>query len=213
MDNKNMVTDIPTEMVTDIPNHSQSSNKIKVFLDLDNTVISSEPLDSLDVEKYKDKAAKFQFHNMDDYYIVFERPYLQMFLDYLFKHFDVNVWTAASKDYALFIINNILLQDKSDPSKDISDRKIHYFLFSYHCKWSEKTNGCHKGLQLVWDIIPDYNNTNTIIVDDLKEVHADQPYNGYNIKPFEFKGEYSENDPELLKLMDILEQIKNKNNI
>ena len=190
------------------------SDKIKVFLDLDNTVISSEPLDSLDVEKYKNKAAKFQFHNMDDYYIVFERPHLQLFLDYLFKYFDVNVWTAASKDYALFIINNILLQDKSDIKKDISERKIHYFLFSYHCKWSEKTNGCHKGLQLVWDIIPGYDNSNTIIVDDLTEVHEDQPYNGYNIRPFEFKDDYSEEDPELLKLMDVLEQVRiNNSNI
>ena len=43
-------------------------------------------------------------HDFDYYYVVFERPYLQSFLDYIFDKFNVYVWTAASKDYALYII-------------------------------------------------------------------------------------------------------------
>ena len=41
----------------------------------------------------------------DGHYKVFERPGLQEFLDYLFANFNVSVWTAASKSYALFIID------------------------------------------------------------------------------------------------------------
>ena len=44
---------------------------------------------------------KFSYHDMDGYYIVFERPGLQEFLDYLFANYIVSVWTAATKDYAI----------------------------------------------------------------------------------------------------------------
>ena len=60
------------------------SGKMKLFLDLDNTLISSEPLCTFDSKKYKNKAVKFDFHDMEDYYVVFERPGLQEFLDYAF---------------------------------------------------------------------------------------------------------------------------------
>ena len=43
-----------------------------------------------------DAASKFTFHNMDDYYITFERPYVQEFLTWLFATYNVCVWTARS---------------------------------------------------------------------------------------------------------------------
>jgi hypothetical protein len=78
--------------------------RINVVLDLDQTLVSAEDWNTQDFKKYKKKAKKFQFHDMDGYYIVFERPNLQSFLDYLFANFNVSVWTAASKASRLGIL-------------------------------------------------------------------------------------------------------------
>lgn len=64
-------------------------------------------------------------------YIVFQRPHLQEFLDFLFSNFKVSVWSAASKDYVLFIINNIILKNKPT-------RQLEWIFFDEHCSISKK---------------------------------------------------------------------------
>jgi TFIIF-interacting CTD phosphatase-like protein len=81
-----------------------NKKKLNFILDLDQTIISGEPVEEYSIEKNKKKASKFRFETMENYYIIFERPGLQQFLTFLFKNFNVSIWTAASKDYALFII-------------------------------------------------------------------------------------------------------------
>ena len=93
-------------------------------LDLDQTLISAEPAEEYDFSKNKSKAKQFVFHDMDGYYVVFERPGLQPFLTYLFDNFNVSIWTAASKDYALFIIEKIILAGNKN-------RKIDFIFFSF----------------------------------------------------------------------------------
>ena len=88
---------------------------MQVILDLDETLINSQPLDELTSEERKRFMRRFKTHNMDGYYLVSERPYLQEFLDYLFKNHNVSVWTAASHDYANFIIANIILIKPGEP--------------------------------------------------------------------------------------------------
>jgi hypothetical protein len=111
--------------------------RINIFLDLDQTIISGEVLkdeddddEIYDIESNKTKAINFNFHNMENYYVIFERPGLQKFLDYLFKNFNVSIWTAASKDYGLFIAEKFIL--KGHP-----ERKLDFMFFSYHCDLSE----------------------------------------------------------------------------
>ena len=78
---------------------------INVLLDLDNTLIYS-----ISVEKIKKKPwmKKFKIYEMNKDYIVFERPGLQKFLNWIFKHFNVSVWSAATPDYVEFIAKNII---------------------------------------------------------------------------------------------------------
>ena len=87
-----------------------TKKKFNVFLDLDQTLISAEANDEFDFNNSKEKSKKFTSYDMDGYYIVFERPGLQDFLDYLFANFNVSIWTAASKDYAIFIIDKLYLK-------------------------------------------------------------------------------------------------------
>ena len=181
-----------------------NSEKLNIILDLDNTILSAIPLEEFPwSEDNKEKSTNFTIHNMEDYYIVFERPYLQEFLDYIFEHFNVSIWSAASKNYVLFIIDKIIIGNKKN-------RKLNYIFFSYHCSLSKKLcNGGLKQLNMIWDIfrLDGFNKSNTFIVDDLEKVKKIQPCNCYNIKPFEFLDSGSENDKELKKLMKHLETL------
>lgn len=184
------------------------TTKPTIFLDLDETIINSVESKKFKKE-YKDKAVNFDFENMDDYYVVFERPYLQYFLDYLFANFNVCIWTAASKDYALFIISEIVLKKP--------ERKISLMLFSLHGDMSEKKKKGTKDLSLLWDEfnIQNLNNSNTLILDDLSDVHKTNPNNHIVAPPFRFKNEHSENDRFLIdvipSLNSCIKHVKNKN--
>jgi TFIIF-interacting CTD phosphatase-like protein len=176
-----------------------------LILDLDQTVISAEASEELNFNKYKDKSKLFRSDDMDGYYEVYSRPHLQEFLDYAFKKFNVTIWTAASKDYALFIIEKIIINKQPE-------RKLDFIFFSYHCDISKKKLIHSKELCSIWDIhkLPGYSSKNTVILDDYKaDVHTCQPNNCIIAPPFEFTKEGSEDDvflkeiiPELDKMID-----------
>ena len=175
-----------------------------LVLDLDQTLISAEASDEINLKKYKEKSAKFRSDDMDGYYMVYSRPYLQEFLDYIFKEFNVTIWTAASKDYALFIIEKIILNN--DPT-----RKLDFIFFSYHCDLSKKTKKYSKELCMLWDIhkLPGYSKKNTVIIDDYKaDVHKCQPDNCIIAPAFEFPMEGSEHDTFLKDIIPQLEKMK-----
>lgn len=184
-----------------MPNDPLKNN---IILDLDQTVISAEANDEIDLDKYTEKSAKFRSDDMDGYYMIYSRPYLQEFLDYVFKNFNVTIWTAASKDYALFIIEKIILNN-------VPERKLDFIFFSYHCDLSKKTKKYSKELCMLWDIhnLPGYSPKNTVIIDDYKaDVHQCQPNNCIIAPAFEFPSEGSENDTFLKDIIPHLDQMK-----
>jgi hypothetical protein len=189
---------------------TEFKDKPNFVLDLDQTIISGEANEDFDHKKNKHKVTKFKFENMEDYYIIFERPHLQKFLDFIFKNFNVSVWTAASKDYALFIIDKIILRGKRN-------RKLDYVFFSYHCNISKKIKKGSKMLCLYNDFyeIPSYTLQNTFILDDFKkDVYNRQKLNCILAPPFEFTSDNSEQDNFLNELTDDLKtMLSNKNDI
>ena len=173
--------------------------KKNIILDLDNTVISSIPLEEVKwTEQLKNKMKKFNFCNMEDYYIIFERPFLQDFLDELFEKYNVSVWSAGSKDYVLHIVDMIVLKKPQ--------RKVDFIFFSYHCGLSRKMYNGIKDLRLIHEHfgIDGYTSENTFIVDDLKKVKKINGDNCIAIKDFEFYDEDSEKDTGLLEISNIL---------
>lgn len=178
-------------------------NKPNMLLDLDNTIICAEAYEEYDKKKYKKKEDLFRHDDMDGYYIVFSRPYLQEFLDYAFENFNVTVWTAASKDYALFIIENIILNKNPD-------RQLDFIFFTYHCDLSKKQMKWSKNLCMLWDIhnLSGYDKNNTIIIDDyISEVHKHQPNNCIISPAFEFIDKGSENDTFLKDILPELDKM------
>lgn len=190
----------------------KEEEKRNVVLDLDETLIYGLSPKGDDYDTKKDEKnifKKFKYKNMDGYYYIFYRPDLQEFLDYLFDNFNVSVWTAASKDYALFIIDKIILQN--DENKG-NQRNLDYIFFSYHCDLSKKLKNGIKDLSILWDVykLPNYNKNNTLIIDDNPEVHE----TGFCIPIKEFVAikDESEKDKELKKIIKKLEKFKNKVN-
>lgn len=182
----------------------RDESKPNLILDLDQTLISAEASEEFDFKKYKDKSKLLRSDDMEGFYMVYSRPHLQKFLDYAFENFNVTIWTAASKDYALFIINKIILNNQPK-------RKLDFIFFTYHCDLSKKIKKYSKELCMLWDIhnLPGYSSNNTVILDDYKDdVHKCQPNNCIIAPPFEFTKEGSENDTFLKDIIPQLDQMK-----
>ena len=188
--------------------------KLNCFLDLDQTLIcSEEDLNTAssghsppNLGKYTEKAKKFTSKDMEGYYTVFERPGLQKFLDYLFANFNVSVWTAASKDYALFIIEHILLVGKK------KERKLDWIFFSYHCDLSKRIKNGSKDLRMVWEEfkLDGHSVDDTFLFDDNPEVLQNNGLrNCVFVEEFEFMDKGSENDSFLRRVTPELKKMQN----
>ena len=152
-----------------------------LIIDLDETLIHSVPTDEIQDEQYLNCIGKVPIHNMEDYYLVFERPNLQQFLDHIFKNYNVSVWTAASKDYALFIIERCLLTKPN--------RKIDYIFFSHHCdlarQMKKKSQKDLRMLREEFGLGEKFDISNVVLLDDLRENLKGQEDNSVLIKSWE----------------------------
>ena len=179
-------------------------DKPNLVLDLDNTLLSAVPVEEIKwTDENRNLACEFPFYNMEDYYLVFERPGLQQFLDYIFQNFNVAIWSAASKDYVLFIVDKII---KKKPG-----RKLEFILFSNHCDECKKTKrGSIKLLDFLCDRykLGNFSKENTFIIDDNDIVIKHNPTNSIHIKEFEFEdGPVCKEDRELLHLIPHMDRI------
>lgn len=180
-------------------------NKINVLLDLDNSIISSLSLKEIKKIKNIDKR-KLEYQTMEGYYRVYSRPHLKKFLSYLFKNFDVSVWTAASRDYASFIIEKFIIGNKKD-------RRIKMFLYDENCDESQKyyDENSPKDLRYIYNF-EGYHACNTVIIDDLVDVFKANPKQTIRAPYFDAKKESSENDNFLLDAIEKLEELKERYN-
>ena len=152
-----------------------SGKKTHIVLDLDETLLNSvtySEFTKLSKEKQIKLRNRYTSHNMGKDYVVFERPGLQDFLDYLFKNYRVSIWTAASKSYLIYILDNIILTKKN--------RRPVYVFFSEHCDYAKKIYGKTKNLKYMKDFL----NKDTYILDDNYHVYKSQPKNTIRIYPF-----------------------------
>jgi TFIIF-interacting CTD phosphatase-like protein len=188
--------------------------KLNIILDLDQTLICSlstpEELELLPKSFQKKLKKKCKYYDMEGYYRVFERPYLQTFLDFVFTCYNVSIWTAADRDYALFIIDHIIA-----PSN--SDRKLSYIFFGYHCQPSEVFYKSPKNLKILWTVfnLDDFLPSNTVIIDDLPAVQKANPNNIIPAPNFDIlvDGEPNEKvlcDTFLLSAIGTIEKIRKK---
>ena len=162
------------------PKNPKNRKDINIVLDLDNTLIYSIESNKVKKDDPKFKCiSNYSSEKMDDDYIVCERPNLQAFLNWLFKNFNVMIWSAASPDYVDFITQNIVNKNPS--------HRIEHIFNSNQCDESQKHyNGDTKNLNLLWDHydFDGYGPYNTLIIDDMGHVCKSQPKNSIRIKKF-----------------------------
>ena len=183
-------------------------NRLNVFIDLDNTIINA--LTPKEVSLIPTRYNKLlEYKDMRSYYRVYERPYLEYFLDFLFTNFNVSVWTAAQSDYAIFILNNFILTKPN--------RKVEYIFHSYHVDLARQMYGEDKikDLRLLWNYfeLPNVYPCNTFIIDDLPDVLSTNPSNTINVEAWNVleKGHFNVEclaDEELLRVKGELERLK-----
>jgi TFIIF-interacting CTD phosphatase-like protein len=172
-----------------------------ILLDLDETLISAVEIRKLSKDpqkmaQFQERSKRFNVHQMDNDYYIVERPGVQPFLDFVFKHFNVSVWTAASKEYAIFVLKHVILRP---------GRKIDYFMCSENCDASYERTGCLKQLNQLFHL-PRYNPSNTMIIDDNDNVQERQSNPVWPIKAFRFFRKQSEADTHLPALQKALEK-------
>ena len=166
--------------------------KLNVILDLDNTLLCAVPFEYISSEKYKIYSEKLKYEDFyfqgKPLYRIYLRPHLEDFLDYLFDEFNVSVFTNAEKDYADFVVKNIIFGKSTQP------RKLDFVFYRYHSNIALQNYGKMKDLRLIWEMAHIYYffPSNTVIIDDLNLVKNSNYYNCLAIKPFELMGSYQE---------------------
>lgn len=192
------------------------SSKIPIFLDLDETLIYSvDPKKDIELKKDKKKSQELKnldFHLMKDedgnvLYTVYHRPNVQEFLTFLFENFDVSVWTAASKDYALDIVDNVIHKNKKN--------KLNFILYHHHDKFSQKHGG-KKGNKVMsildthWKL-PEL--SKGFIIDDNDYVREAQTKNCIVAPSFDVvKGDMTK-DKFLTNLMPKMKELKSETDV
>jgi TFIIF-interacting CTD phosphatase-like protein len=179
--------------------------KGNVILDIDGTLICA--IEQKDVPQKSDiRKSKLKAIDMEDMYRVFLRPHVEEFLDWLCDNYNVAIWTAASKDYAIFILNYII----NPREKRKQGRCIDFIFYDYHTRLSEKTYGGHKDLRMIWEIfgMKGYNAKNTVIIDDYDRVFKPQPCHALAIKEFDFFSKAPQNDRSLHLMRTKLTKLK-----
>lgn len=150
--------------------------RANVVLDLDNTLICSVKYtpDAIENPLY------YKYHVMDKDFIVYERPGIHQFLDFLFEHANVYVWSAGTKDYVTFIVENVIQRPH---------RHVGLVLHRDHCDMSIAFNSREgpKDLNFLWDTarIPGLCPHNTVIIDDLDLVKRVNPSSCIHIPEFD----------------------------
>ena len=179
--------------------------KLNVILDLDNTLVNTLPI-NVDADLInKFKFVIYQVNQFEKAFI-FERPHLDEFLNWLFDNCNVSVFTHADKDYAMFVVDNII--KKGNPN-----RKIDFIFYRYHVELGLDIYKEYKDLRLLWNDfkIFDFYPINTLIIDDNLLVKRTNRFNCLSITPFDASIN-SINDKHLLNVKKEIEILTIKYN-
>jgi CTD small phosphatase-like protein 2 len=136
---------------------------INVILDLDETLIHTTEI----TQQYSPILAKevdFYFKLDGNYYWVLKRPGLKLFLEFMFKYFNVGIWTAADKSYCTEICKNILDKKQLKKIKFIHSRQFCML------DMNNKPPIFTKPLTRVFELYPSFKPENSFIIDNTYNV-------------------------------------------
>lgn len=175
-------------------------NKL-LILDLDECLFHSVYKSEFSTQSYD--FLKNSFEVLGGMYRTMFRPHLQEFLEFAFENFDVAVWTAAGKEYAEFVLNEM----------NLDTTKLQFFYTEKNCTAKyDYGEGWGMGHMIYQKTISKlskkgYDMDKVLMVDDKPE-YIDSYGNVIKMPPF-----YGDtNDTYLLKLKEYLNKIKDEPN-
>jgi TFIIF-interacting CTD phosphatase-like protein len=156
-----------------------------IVLDLDETLVS--------VTLNKPKKYDFKFKLEKEVYYGSTRPHLKKFLKFVFDNYEtVSVWTAATKSYAVKILNHIMTKNQRE--------SLAFFLTRKNLKTD---NGeITKPLRKIWESSKNtygLRPSNTVMLDDKDVVTRFNPGNSFIIPAWKGRSD----DRYLLKFIQI----------
>jgi len=153
------------------------------------------------------------------------RPHVRKFLAFLFRNFNVSLWTMSEREYAEDIASGLLTRLKTH-------KPNHKYKFAHlfsadddedHAVAAGDLNGNNKDLNWLWykyaKDYPCFAECNTILIDDLpaNAVNNSNRHNAIKIAPFALFGEVKartdpyedvSRDDVLLQLIEILKKVR-----
>ncbi len=171
-----------------------------IVLDIDETLISSnvvkeDELDTIDQNKF-DFNFTLDWNDITYYVFIKKRPFLDQFLEYLTQNYKIAVFTAADREYATKILQHLGILNSLEFFKSRESLSIGFDWFKLFVYLKKLKS------------IPDIDLKKTVIIDDKKEVANRNSKNLIHVNPFEWNRRGSDNDATLLKVISLLEQIK-----
>jgi len=179
------------------------SCKLNIILDLDNTLVHTITASEYYSIPYTERS-KFitkQLQSSSNM-ITCERPHLQTFLDYLFRNFNVAVYTLGTREYAIEIVQKCIL---SVPGRHID--------FVLHRQNAIESSFMYpltlKDLRYVWNNVRAYGymKCNTFIIDDNATVRRSNIHNTISFEKFEMN-RHSYKDRALITAVGLLKNLK-----
>ena len=143
---------------------------------------------------------------------MYVRPYQDKFLDYIFKHFQVMVWSSAQPHSVTKMCQ--LFGDYEPDLLRAWDRRYFNLSTSDYNRKSQTL----KDLEIVWGGLGDdheFDATNTILIDDSPAKAIIQPYNSIHLCEFDHTSPnfLKHGEDELLHVVQYLEQLRNQSNV
>lgn len=171
-----------------------------IVLDIDETLISSNvvlenELDTIDQNQF-DFNFTLSWQSETYYVFIKKRPFLDEFIEYLVKDFEIAVFTAADREYATKILQHLGIFDRLKFFKSRESLSIGFDWFKLFVYLKKLKS------------IPDIDLKKTVIIDDTKEVANRNSKNLIHVNQFKWNRKSCENDATLLKVISLIEQIK-----
>lgn len=149
------------------------TEKLNIIFDLDETLISTLLLKFGNGERYKLHMTDISNIGIltinNACHITFIRPFLDELFEYCYENFNVSFWTAGSYLYCKEVIRIILNEDQYNKTKLILSKYNHTSIIDMKSKQilndNEMNINC-KSLNLLYNSNCNFNNNNTLIVDD-----------------------------------------------
>ena len=169
-----------------------------IVLDIDRTLVDAV-LTRRIKEEWKEKFEWFVYYE----YIVFLRPKVREFINFLFENnYTVGIFTAGSNNYATTIVNKLF-----------KDYKLHFVFSEEECNKSFDMYGKTKPMEYIIYKYPEFKVEDCLLIDDSITIKKDLGERCYNIKKFvvcfddvDVFNELSERDNGLVKCMEWLQK-------